>query len=63
LHDNWLIEGRDKSSLILDGQREFETDKDYLNQLILQIKSYIIENSNIQDVEYFGSSQQSKHEV
>ena len=32
-------------NLILDGQREFETDKNYLNELINQIKSYIIENS------------------
>ena len=57
MHDEWLIEGRDKTCLVLDGQREFETDKQYLNELIAQIKSYIVENSHIQDVEYFMKSQ------
>jgi len=45
-----LIENVDRESikgenLILDGQREFETDKNYMNELINRIKSYIIENS------------------
>lgn len=30
---------------MLDGQREFENDKSYMNELINRIKSYIIESS------------------
>lgn len=33
------------NTLVLDGQREFESDRVYMNELISQIKCFIVENS------------------
>ena len=57
LHDDWLIHGKEHNSLVLDGQKQFETDKEHLNSLIAKIKSYIVENSNINNEQFFSSKQ------
>lgn len=63
MHDDWLVHGQEKKSLILDGQREFETDKEYLSHLIGQIKSHIIENSEIRDENFWDRNENEKQET